>query len=208
MRKLVLLVLAASMGSLLTILMLGLPITVSAGAGGPLTDNRFCTDADGNGRLDIGDAVNILNYLFNGTATPHCIAQDVSLDRFATRDDLEALQARLATVEVDVKRRSLVVTGTFMGDGTQGRIFDTGMPGKVRSVQLYGKQAEVTGYIDIAEKTETMQGNLSTGDAGFSIDGNRFILDARFRRADGITVSTALNLPGLLYNWVAHLTEE
>lgn len=46
----------------------------------PLTDHRFCADANGDGAIDISDPVTILTYLFTGGAPPYCIAQNLSLE--------------------------------------------------------------------------------------------------------------------------------
>ena len=72
-----------------------------ANAGGTplgLMDNQFCADADGNGNLDMSDAITILNYLFLGTGQPYCLAVASSpLER------IEALEARVGELE-DVPR--------------------------------------------------------------------------------------------------------
>jgi len=58
---------------------------------GPALDQRFCADVDGNGVLDLTDAVTILNYLYLGTATPYCVAQNVSLEDLIDRvEELES----------------------------------------------------------------------------------------------------------------------
>jgi hypothetical protein len=75
-------------------------LPVEAGPG-PATDERFCADANGDGSVDISDAVNILNHLFTGSgAPPYCIAQDLSLDdRYASRSGLAEAVARISQLE-------------------------------------------------------------------------------------------------------------
>jgi len=69
---------------------------VQGGGGSPATDERFCADSNGDGVVDLSDAVTILSYLFTGLGgEPYCVAQGVGLDQFATREDLEGLRAEL-----------------------------------------------------------------------------------------------------------------
>ena len=51
------------------------------GAATPALDERFCGDANGDGKIDVSDAINIVNFLFTGLGeSPYCIAQGLSLD--------------------------------------------------------------------------------------------------------------------------------
>ena len=107
----------------------------------PLTDSHFCVDANGDGRLDVSDAVTILNFLFVGTSTPYCVAQGTSLDNFATRDDLNALKVRLDALESSARSVGSIATGTYDGDGKQDRVIDTGLRGSVRFVRVWASSA-------------------------------------------------------------------
>ena len=71
-----------------------LPIAQSGGeGGGPLMDERFCTDANGDGSLDIADAITILQHLFQPDGEPpYCVTQGINLE-----DEFAALQARVDT---------------------------------------------------------------------------------------------------------------
>jgi formylglycine-generating enzyme required for sulfatase activity len=87
----------------------GLPIVEGDGPGPPVppglsgllaaTDERFCADSNGDGGVDISDAITILNYLFTGQGcAPYCIAGGVSIDGFVTRiAELEGLLTRGCT---------------------------------------------------------------------------------------------------------------
>jgi hypothetical protein len=108
----------------------------------PSTDHHFCADANGDGRLDVSDAVRILNFLFVGSSTPYCVAQDISLDRFASREDLGALKTRVEALESRLATASLAATGSYTGDGKNRRPIETGLPGPVRFVQLWSRRAD------------------------------------------------------------------
>ncbi len=77
-----LLIVALLINTLLLVGLVGreMGVFAQAGAGGPATDERFCADANGDGAIDLSDAVTILNHLFTGQGTPpYCIAQEISL---------------------------------------------------------------------------------------------------------------------------------
>ena len=67
------------------------------------TPETFKADANGDGRLDITDPLQVLRYLFQGGEAPVCFAQEGDPDlaaAFATlQDDMEAMRAELATVQ-------------------------------------------------------------------------------------------------------------
>jgi hypothetical protein len=70
-----------------------LPASAERGRGaGPATDERYCADATGDGKLDISDAVSILNFLFTGTGDPpYCIAQGDPMPGGLTEEQAEIL---------------------------------------------------------------------------------------------------------------------
>jgi hypothetical protein len=47
--------------------------------GGPALDERFCADVNGDGTVNISDAVHLLNNLFKGGKGPWCYSQEPSL---------------------------------------------------------------------------------------------------------------------------------
>ena len=62
----------------------------------PLFDSRFCSYANGDGQLDISDAVTILSFLFTGGEPPYCVAQNLSLDnRFVNEGQPGAITAAM-----------------------------------------------------------------------------------------------------------------
>jgi hypothetical protein len=73
------------------------------GSGGqvehPLTDKRFCADANGDGKLDLSDAVTVLNYLFLGQGAPYCVAQDIALTDFVRKGEPDAISSRMLAPE-------------------------------------------------------------------------------------------------------------
>jgi hypothetical protein len=174
--------------------------------GGPLTDSRFCADADGDGRLDIGDAVNILNHLFIGTATPYCIAEGTSLAGFARQADLQVLQARVTVLEGELAGRSHVITGSYSGDGTRGRLVETGAPGRLRALRIQLRSEAGNYYHEATTKLDAMPGSIGTGSPAVSLEGNAFRIDARVPQGD-TPVSRNLNIAGREYVWEAHLTQ-
>ncbi len=62
-----------------------LPLQARAGSDTALTDSRFCTDANGDGKLDIGDIITLCNYVFKTPGShfpePYCIAEGYSLQK-------------------------------------------------------------------------------------------------------------------------------
>jgi hypothetical protein len=105
-----------------------LPVA-QGGAGVPATDDRFCADSNGDGILDMSDAVTVLNFLFNGQGSPpYCIAQGTSLDQFATLDDLQALRDEL-TPRLDVLEGDTTVADlTARVDALSDRILKLEVP--------------------------------------------------------------------------------
>ena len=95
MRKVLVIVLAVNALLLAVRAWQELPVA-QGGAGGPATDQRFCADSNGDGTVDMSDAITILSYLFTGLGEPpYCIAQGVGLDQFATKEELAALREEL-----------------------------------------------------------------------------------------------------------------
>ncbi len=172
----------------------------------PATDQRFCVDANGDGRLDISDATTLLNYLFVGNSTPYCVAQDVSLDRFASREDLDALRARVEVLESRQATASRIATGSYTGDGSD-RLIETGLPGNVRFAQVWvkGQGARLFGLT--GTKSDGMPGSDGTA-FGISLSGSNFMVDATVLTDEGNPISTGLNDRGLAYAWLAFSTEE
>ena len=59
---------------------------------GPLLDERFCADSNGDGKVDISDPVTVLSSLFSGDGTrPYCIRDGVNIGA-----QLAELEASLA----------------------------------------------------------------------------------------------------------------
>ena len=78
-----------------------LPIAQGVKGTGPLLDDRYCADSNGDGSVDVSDAVTVLNYLFGDVAPPpYCIAQSISLE-----DQLAELESRIASVEATATTR-------------------------------------------------------------------------------------------------------
>jgi len=95
MRKVLASVLAVNALLLATRVWQELPVA-QGGGGGPATDQRFCADSNGDGAVDMSDAITILSYLFTGLGgPPYCIAEGVGLDQFATKEELAALRGEM-----------------------------------------------------------------------------------------------------------------
>jgi len=128
----------------------------SGGRADPLTDERFCVDTNGDGKLDLTDAVTILNYLYTGTATPYCIAQNASLDDIYDR--LNQLEGAVMTLENHslVRRTFLPVRckglqGTFGVDFV--KVADLGTFTKSKSDTLI--EAVYSGRISVDSLTDS-----------------------------------------------------
>ncbi|MBI4602372.1 MAG: DUF1566 domain-containing protein [Planctomycetes bacterium] len=96
MRKLLLVSLAAFTGSVLAVLLLGLPLGVRAGGRATPSGNG---DVNGDGTIDIADAVYTLIYLFKGGPAPVGCA------------DSPELVARLVELEAELARKSATLEG-------------------------------------------------------------------------------------------------
>jgi len=154
-----------------------------ANAAMPATDSRFCADTNGDGKIDLSDAVTVLNHLFTGTATPYCIAQGVSLDDFVTRDELDAELAALQGLlgMSRIKTVEIPSSGSVMdGTRTAGSItIDAPADGFVfvtasGMVQLAGKTDDGYSSIRVAvSETESLEAaNATRFYLGASISGN------------------------------------
>ena len=138
------------------------------------TDHRFCADADGDGRVQIGDAITILNYLFAGQGVaPYCIAQERGLDHLASRDELVALRQEL------LSRIDAIV---LEGGGLPGeqrtkldqilnsvRVTQSTAPSPVRTIVFSGVNVKIengTGSVDQLNGA----GNLIIGSGGGAVD--------------------------------------
>jgi hypothetical protein len=142
MRKLFVTSLSAFAGGFVAIVLLGVPLGVRA-VGEPATDERFCADSNGDGEVNITDSLDILNFLFNGTSTPYCIAQGQPLPAFATREELGELQAQIDTLQQRVTNVPRLVSGSYVGDGNDPRTIETGVTGTIRSLWVAGRCARV-----------------------------------------------------------------
>jgi len=62
-----------------------LPVA-QGGVGLPATDDRFCADPNGDGVVDMADALTILNFLFTGQGSPpYCITEGTSIDELTAQ---------------------------------------------------------------------------------------------------------------------------
>jgi hypothetical protein len=174
----------------------------------PLTDERFCSDSNGDGRLDVSDAVTVLQYLFQGTSTPYCVAQEVGLEEFANSSALLALTERVATLEAASRKAASIASGSYIGDGTNGRVIETGLTGTVRSVRIWvdlvdcGNERGLHCVTNHMEKTHSMPPGVAQGWGRVEMSGPNFVVDRLwelFPRFD----SGGPNDSGLVYHWVA-----
>src|SRR5262245_8679415 len=92
----------------------GFPAARGGGAppGAPLNGDVNC-----DGAVDISDAVRILEWRFLGGTAPCALAQE----GFATREELGALQARVAALEAAARGFGTIATGEYTGNGAETR---------------------------------------------------------------------------------------
>jgi hypothetical protein len=165
----------------------GLPVRGGGGAPAGATMNG---DVNCDGKVDIADAVSLIQWQFTGGAPPCALAQD----NFATRDDLGALASRVAALEGANKHDAKVATGVYTGDGTTNRILQTGLSGRIRSLSVSGGSHLGTFAATITDQTP-LQGILLLDGANFIIPGS-----------DGSPGQ--LNFSGLRYAWIAFSTQD
>jgi hypothetical protein len=167
------------------------------------TDQTFCADANGDGTVDQTDAIEILRFFFLGTTEPYCFAQGVSLDSFATLDNLQELATRVSSLEAQRSDSSLIATGTYIGDGTNNRLIQTGLTGQVRFVRLWlettcgGLDLCIAGY---GERSDTMPEDPPSTKEGITFVESDFVVDSRLEHFPGF--SPGRNSAGLTYHWV------
>jgi hypothetical protein len=168
----------------------------------PLTDERFCADANGDGVVNIADPVTILSFLFSGTATPYCVAEGVSLDELSAQ--LEALASRIDALETLTHGAGIIATGTYDGDDAEDRSIETGLEGRLRFVRIWQVCSPIRehctrdSYTDDNAKLDTMPGATGSagGDRECTIAGSSFVVDR------------SGNWAGFRYVWLAIATPE
>jgi hypothetical protein len=79
------------------------------GAGEPATDERFCADANGDGTVNLSDALSILNFLFLGAKAPYCIAENSDLlQRISALEAPKTfVSVRMSTPQNNIPRSTL-----------------------------------------------------------------------------------------------------
>ena len=150
---------------------------------------------------NITDAVRLLRFLFDDAPPPvpvACAEGPEFLDLL--RETREELNARIAAVETAIPQ---IVTGTYVGDGTEGRRISTGLSGSIQALWLAGRCGEdepgctARGYYFRAGwTTSEMEPGLSAGDSGPIVprlDGAEFL----------VSESDRSNRPTREYMWVA-----
>ncbi|HVR74850.1 MAG TPA: hypothetical protein VMT52_10980 [Planctomycetota bacterium] len=181
----------------------GMFVDAQAGPGQPAADSRFCADSNGDGVLNIADAVTVLDYLFNGTATPYCIAQSQSLP-FATRDETETLRADLQSLREQLKSVPRYYSGKYTGDGTNNRIITTGASGTIGILWIeWQKDSDPFHAAWISSEVDPKWRMSNGGD--IVLDGPNFVVFGRARNGDGIGLYNERNDE---YFWHALVTSE
>ena len=151
-------------------------------------------DVNCDGKVNISDAISIIQYQFNGGPEPCALAQD----NFATRDELNALAARIVPLEAAAKRAGAIATGSYVGNGTVGRTITTGLSGKLRNVQITIESTEAHPF---EERLDVQLGNENRN--GITLSGPDFIVATE--HADFVPI---LNGSGRKYYWLAVSTPE
>jgi len=185
--------------SLAAILFLAGVLTKAGQISTPATDQRFCADANGDGQLDISDAMTVLNFLFTSSSTPYCIAQRQSLP-FATRTEVEQLRAELQLLSEQVSAAPRIYSGKYIGDGSPEQLIETKAPGAIRIVWISGRCPATTPlsctnrwyfhYTYIS--TDMEPGFPAISDNHSRLEGPNFVVKERFNERDLEYVWTAL----------------
>ncbi len=158
-------------GAVLILVIRGLPVRGGSGA----TVNG---DVNCDGKVDIADAIAIIQWQFSGGSAPCALAQD----NFATRDELIALATRVAALEGSRKNDAKVATGTFTGDGKPDRTIQTGLAGKLRSLTVKANDSGINATVT----------DQTPDPSDLSFDG-----------ADFVIPNVQLNMLGANYSWIA-----
>ena len=177
----------------------------------PLLDERFCADASGDGKLDITDAVTILQYLFQGTTTPYCIAEGSALADFATRAELESLRTEIENLQQDSARSLRPHWGTYTGDGTNDRVISTGIEGEIVSLQIAWRCARVVPgsctlrehYKDESRITLGMAPGTGMETSAVFLDGPDFVINHSRPHPETGENSSGRNEAAFEYVWFA-----
>lgn len=181
----------------------GMFVNAQAGPEQPAADSRFCADSNGDGILNIADAVTVLDYLFNGTVTPYCIAQSQSLP-FATKDETETLRSDLQSLREQLKGVPRYYSGKYIGDGTNNRTITTSASGSIRQLWLQasaGSDPFWEGWISSEADPRFKMAN--SGDV--VLDGPNFVVFHMARNGDDIGL---YNERRNEYIWHALVTSE
>ena len=84
--------------SALFLVLHGLQALPANAQSGPATNEEFCADANGDGEVDLSDAVTILTYRFTDESkAPYCVLAEVSIDDLTAR--IVELDTGLATCQ-------------------------------------------------------------------------------------------------------------
>ncbi|HEV8376576.1 MAG TPA: hypothetical protein VGR38_10155 [Candidatus Polarisedimenticolia bacterium] len=148
-------------------------------------------DVNCDGKVDLSDAISLIQFQFYDGPAPCALAQD----NFATKDDLNALAARVVALEASSKQAGAIATGMYVGNAIMGRTITTGLSGRLRNVQII---AEGNEEHPLEERLD-VQGAENLNGIGFS--GPDFIVwkDIDF---------AFLNATGRRYFWIAISTPE
>jgi hypothetical protein len=157
--------------------MRGLPVR-----GGSIPGATTNGDVNCDGRVDLSDAISIIQYSFYG-GTPPCA--------LASQEDIEA---RITALETASKKEASVATGTYVGDGKFPRTITTGLQGKVVSVQIFQAGVDHPNVEMIASQGLSNSARITTS-------GGDFILN----NTSGFEF---LNLTGQTLRWIAFTSPE
>ena len=143
-------------------------------------------DVNCDGKINISDAISIIQYQFNGGPEPCALAQD----NFATKEDVAAIASRVATLE----GKKFAASGRYTGDGKYPRRFPTNLTGKLHEVQIYYKGGEFTNDWSHQQEPRLRLAADNLTSNGIVLEGSDFIIqDSAYRQND----------TGGLYGWVA-----
>jgi hypothetical protein len=177
----------------------GLPVR---GGSGGAPGATVSGDVNCDGKVDVSDAIYTLQFLFAHGPAPCALAQD----NFATKDDLNALSARVAAMEASAKGFGNIAAGRYIGDGQTSRTIETGLPGQILYVRVFRRYvqniASRNDYRTWAVRIDKMADKVMETENGASLDfsANNFIV------YPGKTSGEGLNEKDVEFTWVAFST--
>ena len=135
---------------------------------GPLMDERFCADANGDGQIDISDPVRTLNSLFGGGAGPYCIVEGLNIG--AQLAELESTNSLLTQsnadlsahmTELETNNASLIASLDAVNN-TNAQLTESNVGLSARITELETNNASLIANLDAVNNTNALLTQTNT----------------------------------------------